>query len=128
MAEPLKHMYNPALYRSVATQLREIYPAFEAEKFYKKATRGLDDLELNDRMRRTADLFREFLPDDFAEAMRIIIQFAPALTGYAGVCVPEYIGNFGREDRRRFDATMRALAQVTEYSSAEFAVRAPFSE
>ncbi|MCR9142076.1 MAG: DNA alkylation repair protein [bacterium] len=122
-AELKEQFFNRKVYRRMADLLREVYPAFEADAFYRKAVRGLNELELNDRMRRTAALFREYLPADFGEAVAILKIFAPKLTGYSGICVPEYIGRYGSEDPKRFDAAMRALRDVTEYSSSEFAVR-----
>lgn len=115
--------YNRKVYRRIADDLRDVYPALDADAFFRKAVRGLDALELNDRMRRTAELFREFLPEDFDETLAILLRFAPRLTGYPGICVPEFIGRYGVERPERFDRSMRALRDVTEYSSSEFAVR-----
>ncbi|MEQ9363418.1 MAG: DNA alkylation repair protein, partial [Leptospirales bacterium] len=99
------------------------YPDFAADAFYRKAVLNLDRLELNERMRRAAELFGEYLPGDFDEATAILKRVAPRLTGYSGICIPEFIGEYGAEQPRRFDAAMKALRDVTEYSSSEFAVR-----
>lgn len=107
----------------MAQQLREIHPSFDSESFVRAAMRDLDRQELNDRMRRTAELFREYLPDDFSQAVEILRRLAPELTGYSGMCVPEFISRYGIEDPKRFDECMRMLREVTQYASSEFAVR-----
>lgn len=122
-AELKEQFFNRKVYRRMADDLRAVHPPFDADAFYRKAIRGLAPLELNDRMRRTAELFREFLPPDYDEALAILLRFAPQLTGYSGICVPEFIGRYGIEEQRPFDECMRALRAVTEFSSSEFAVR-----
>ncbi len=127
MAEALKEIFNRAFYRELAELVLVEHPSFEAEVFVRSATKGLAKLELNERMRRTAQLLHEHLTQDFQKNVAILKAVAPNLSrrggGYGGIFVPEYIGRFGAEDPQLFDFCMEALRDVTEHSSSELAVR-----
>lgn len=127
MAEALKEIFNRAFYRELAGLLHEAYSSFDEGAFVRAATAGLAKLELNERMRRTAQLMHEHLTPDFRKNVAILKQIAPELRpsggGYAGIFVPEYVACFGADEPRLFDFCMQALRDVTEYSSSELAVR-----
>ncbi len=76
-----------------------------------------------ERVRHIADALRPALPADYDAALDVITVMAPQLThGFQAVAVTEYVARYGLDD---FDRSMDALATLTRFGTAEFAIR-PF--
>ncbi len=76
-----------------------------------------------ERVRHIADALHAALPADYPAALDILHAIAPHLThGFQAVAVTEYVARFGLDD---FDRSMDALADLTRFGTAEFAIR-PF--
>lgn len=76
-----------------------------------------------ERVRHIADALRPALPSDYDAALGVITVMAPRLShGFQAVAVTEYVARYGLED---FDRSMEALAALTRFGTAEFAIR-PF--
>lgn len=98
-------------------------PRFDRAAFLSAAADGLDALSIMERVRHIADALRGALPSDYREALTIIRAMAPRLThGFQAMAVTEYVARYGLDD---FDRSMEALADLTRFGSAEFAIR-PF--
>lgn len=98
-------------------------PRFDRGAFIAAATDGLDALSIMERVRHIADALRRALPDDYGAALDVIGAMAPRLThGFQAVAVTEYVARYGLDD---FDRSMDALATLTRFGTAEFAIR-PF--
>lgn len=98
-------------------------PRFDRSAFLSVATDGLDALSIMERVRHIADALRPALPADYAAALGVIREMAPRLThGFQAVAVTEYVARYGLDD---FDRSMDALAKLTRFGTAEFAIR-PF--
>ncbi len=98
-------------------------PRFDREVFLSAATDGLDALSIMARVRHIADALRPALPADYDAALDVITVMAPQLThGFQAVAVTEYVARYGLDD---FDRSMDALAALTRFGTAEFAIR-PF--
>ena len=96
---------------------------FDRAAFLAAATDGLDALSIMERVRHIADALRQALPADYAAALEVIAAMAPRLThGFQAVAVTEYVARYGLDD---FDRSMDALASLTRFGTAEFAIR-PF--
>lgn len=138
MPEPFKNLIHAGLVREAAAHLARAWPAFDAPRFVRRATRGLDALEMKARAMQIADALEAVLPADFAAAAAVIeAALAPApdherlgelRTGSGGLAgwilwpLGEYVA------RRGLDTPARALAclhALTQRFSAEFAIR-PF--
>lgn len=117
----LKEWFNDDLYRSLASMITSVYPRFDDAGFYHSVTFNLNSLELKQRMKRTAEAFRVFLPSDYRTAVGVLSEIAPKIeNGLVGMVVPEFVGMYGLEE---YDFSMMALKELTQYSSSEFAVR-----
>jgi 3-methyladenine DNA glycosylase AlkC len=88
-----------------------------------------ENKELKERMKYTALVLHDFLPDDFGLSANIIEQIIAELkrdnfteTSIEFMFLPEYIGLFGLE---HFEASIKTIESVTQFTSCEFAVR-PF--
>jgi 3-methyladenine DNA glycosylase AlkC len=98
-------------------------PRFDREAFLTAATDGLDALSIMERVRHIASALYSALPSDYAAALEVIGAMAPRLThGFQAVAVTEYVARYGLHN---FDRSLNALASLTRFGTAEFAIR-PF--
>ena len=96
-------------------------PRFDRTAFLTAATDGLDALSIMERVRHIGDALHPALPTDYAAALEVIRAMAPRLThGFQAVAVTEYVARYGLDD---FDRSMDALASLTRFGTAEFAIR-----
>jgi len=96
---------------------------FDRSAFLTAASAGLDALSIMERVRHIADALHAALPADYPAALDILRGMAPQLThGFQAVAVTEYVARYGQGD---FDLSMDALADLTRFGTAEFAIR-PF--
>ncbi|PKF63647.1 DNA alkylation repair protein [Psychromonas sp. psych-6C06] len=123
MAELLKEVYNQAFINSVADHFQAVYPAFEKQKF---VTTIFDeywsDKELKARLTFIAQTLHYFLPCNFKQSCIILKQVAPHFSGYEAMFFPAFVELYGLDD---YQTSVDTLAVLTQFSSAEFAVR-PF--
>lgn len=117
----LKEIFDRARMRDFADQTRAIWPAFDAARFERLATEGLDELGIMQRMRLAAEAFDATLPEDYETALGILAELAPRLRhSFAAITLSEFVVIRGRE---AFDRSMQALHLFTRHGSAEFAIR-----
>lgn len=127
MPEPLKNMYNEAYLLNLSTAIEVVQPQFDSKGF---THRVFDETwsarELKDRMRHITDCLHHFLLDDYETALNILRQSAEdkLLKGYTfeNMIFPDFVEVYGLGN---WSASLPALEQFTQLSSAEFAVR-PF--
>ena len=62
MVEPFKNLLNAGLVRDAAGHLARHAPGFDADAFVRRATRGLDALEMKARAMQIADALEAALP------------------------------------------------------------------
>jgi 3-methyladenine DNA glycosylase AlkC len=136
VAEPFKHLIDPALVRTAARHLTRAWPDFDAARFTRLALRGLESLELKARAMHVADALEEVLPNDFAAAADVLeMALAPAHEGasMSNVALDDrglrgwILWSAGEFVARRGVATperaLQALHAFTQRFTAEFAIR-----
>ncbi len=120
-APALKEIFDRKRLRQIATQTSAVYPQFDAAKFLRLASEGLDALSIMQRLRKIAESLGAVLPQDFAKSIAILKKLAPRLNhGFVTLILPEYVALFGQE---HFRASMDAMSFFTRFGSAEFAIR-----
>lgn len=120
---PLKDLLGPDAVARIGDAGAAASPAFDRAAFIAAALDTLDSLSIMERVRHIADALAIALPDDYAAATDILRTMAPQLGGgFQVVAITEYIGRYGRD---HFDLSMAALADLTPFGTAEFAIR-PF--
>lgn len=134
MAEPLKHHFGDRIPKTLARQIAAVWPAFRSKAFLADALEGYDALELMDRGRHLARVLRRHLPEDYPDALSILLRSVgerPAKTdGDGGMAsffyLPHtcFVAEFGLE---HFDLSMEAQHLLTQRFTAEFSIR-PFIE
>lgn len=119
----LKDILGPEALETIADAGAAATSRFDRVVFLSAASDGLDALSIMERVRHIADALRPALPDDYPAALDIIRAMAPHLRhGFQAMAVTEYIARQGLGD---FDRSMAALADMTRFGTAEFAIR-PF--
>lgn len=119
----LKDILGPQALAIIADAGVSASTRFYRAGFLRAASNGLDTLSIMERVRHIADALYVALPPQYLYALEIIRAMAPKLThGFQAVAVTEYVARYGLGD---FDRSMDALADLTRFGSAEFAIR-PF--
>ncbi len=124
MAEPLKNIFfTEAVIKTLAGALKKAWGDFDERAFLSAVfDRTWKKRELKQRLRHITLCMRAALPADYARALAILEEAAPALQGFDGLVFPDYVELYGRGDWSR---SLKTLRKFTRYSSAEFAIR-PF--
>lgn len=123
MAAILKDLYSPELIEAIGQATTQLLPSFDSGKLLKGClTADWPDLKLMERRDRLTAQLHAQLPANFTLAAPIIQQVGQQFTGLAAVVFPNYVATYGLED---WQLSMALLADLTQYSSAEFAIR-PF--
>lgn len=119
--EPLKEMFNAAYYDRLLKELTRLPISIDAKAFRHKALKDLEPLSLNERLRHTTKLLKDFMPSDFRMSQLIMKQLAERMPrGYTALVYPDYVAQYGMDE---FDLSLELLAHYTSFGSSEFAVR-----
>lgn len=118
-----KNKINEEVARKIATGISRQYPSFNSKKFL-LLLKELDDLELKARVLLITRHLKLNLVQDYPEAVTILMKVMEEsdLQGFELWPFSEYISQFGLE---HFDLSMKAMYQLTQKFTSEFAVR-PF--
>jgi 3-methyladenine DNA glycosylase AlkC len=128
MAEAFKDLINERSIRALADDLQRAAGDFPTEDFVGRCTAGLDELELKERVRKVAAELYRLLPDDWNDALRLMVAaLGPALPGAEKVSsgtrfwpLLQVVEDHGGQDP---PASLQALHAMTQRFSAEFAIR-----
>jgi len=130
MPEPLKNIYNKVFIDELTTALKIVYPAFDTSRFTKMVfDKDWAEKELKQRMRHIALCLGATLPEKFDDAVSVILRCIDELRKkrkgemyFEFMFFPDFIEIYGIENQ---DASIKAMEEITKFSSAEFAIR-PF--
>lgn len=123
-------MFSPTLVGKIAADVKAVWPEFKTDRF---TTLIFDEtwpqLELKQRVRHIAGCLRKVLPEQYPDALAILVRVTEKLLAREGenmsftyIFLPDFVEVFGIGDP---DHSLPALEVMTRWSSAEFAVR-PF--
>jgi 3-methyladenine DNA glycosylase AlkC len=118
-----KHFISPEVVRKISRAIIECYPDFDSRKFLKLIPE-LSDLELKARVLLVTQHLSFSLPRNYPKALKILVEAMERgdLKSFELWPFSEYISQFGLSD---LDPSMKAMYQLTQRFTAEFAVR-PF--
>ena len=139
MPEPFKNLFNAQLIESLAAHLKRVHAPFDEQGFIAHALEGLEGMELKERASHLTDGLEHFLPDDFEDAVSILIDSldpdteAPldandsvsstaGVRGWAIMSLADYVARHGQN---HVALSLDALKEMTSRFSSEFAIR-PF--
>ena len=128
--EPFKNLYNKAFFEYFTATMQQVYPAFDAPQFMAYIyDNQWADRELKQRMRHITEGLHQQLPASFEQSCQLITAAITQLqaNGVTEHSVeymffPDYIQCYGLN---HMTVACQAIAQVTQFTSCEFAVR-PF--
>lgn len=119
----LKDLLGPAALAAIADAGTAASRRFDRAAFLTTAADGIDALSIMERVRHIAAALVPALPTDYPAALDVLRAMAPRLSGgFQAVAITDYVASQGLGD---FDASLAALADLTRYGTAEFAIR-PF--
>jgi 3-methyladenine DNA glycosylase AlkC len=133
MAEPLKTFFSPQLVRRLAAEVASAEPSFAADAFSKRASAGLEKLELLDRGKHIARALAAHLPPSYPAAIDVLLRSLgreharDELIG-AGMAPFFYLPHVlfvAEHGLDHFELSMRAQYELTKRFSAESSIR-PF--
>lgn len=130
MSSLFKDLYNPKFYEQLSNILVQTLARFDPKAFTQLIFNDqFEGYELKQRMSHTAQVLRQFMPCEFKQASLKLIEIVENLQmadiGEGSVefmFLPQYVELYGIDD---FEHSMTAFERVTQFTSAEFAVR-PF--
>lgn len=134
MAELLKDKYTIDMAEKISKMIFEVHPTFDSEGFVHHVQQGYEMLELMARGRKIATALKQFLPDDFKQAVTILLASLDSFVEHdknnslaSFIFLPHtiYISKNGLDCSEKFDVSMQALYQLTQVFTSEFAIR-PF--
>lgn len=123
MPEPLKNMLDRELITSISNELKSAYPGLESEAFCESVIdEDWEGKELKERISFISIKLRQFLPDNYREAVEILKAVPSRPFGFGYMSFPGIVELYGLDE---FEVSIPAMEHFTKYSSSEFAVR-PF--
>ena len=124
MPEKLKDMFfTDESVNTFADIIKKHYPKFDKKKFLSLVFDAeFKSRELKEKMWHSTRCLQKILPNDYKEAVDILIKIAPEVKGFEAMTLPDFVEQFGQDN---WEVSLRALFHFTKYSSSEFAIR-PF--
>ncbi len=124
--EPLRNLYTDEKLEAVAEAFRKLEPAFPAERFMDLVRRDpWGEAPFKERMRLVTLALRDTLPESYERALHLLCQAAKEFRGVEYIFFPDFIELRGMEKPEHEPASLAALAEISRYSTSEFAIR-PF--
>ena len=124
MTERLKDLFfSEDFLAELGKAIKEVYPDFDRDGFHQKIySEDWDKKELKQRMHHTTQCMAAALPEDYSEALKILMEVAPHFEGFNAMIFPDFVESRGLND---WELSLPALAFFTPLCSSEFAIR-PF--
>jgi 3-methyladenine DNA glycosylase AlkC len=129
LAELLKDFFDRTRIASIAQGLSRVHPALPQRAFVRECLVDFAELTLTQRAARIADVMRRHLPDDYEQAVALLIaslgEVLPGTDSFGMApfrYLPHvtYVARYGLE---HFESSMRAQLELTQRFSAEFSIR-----
>lgn len=136
MAEPLKHLLHAGVPPQIAAMLHSAWPAFDRAAFVADVAPGYEALALMARGQRIAQALRRHLPQDYPEALAILLASLGPPMGLDAAGEPVASGSghsaflylphslfIAEHGLGHFEASMAAQHALTQRFTAEFCIR-----
>ena len=72
--EPFKNLYNKKSISKLASVIKEVHPQFDDSLFVKDVMKGLQKLEMKDRVKKISALFSKHLSSSYKKNISIPIK------------------------------------------------------
>ncbi len=125
-------LFNPRKVEMIASEIKEVYPSFKANKFSEGTLEKFPTLELKERISHIRDMFKKYLPNDYKEAGNILLLALPPeldpsksdndFGDFIYAPYSEYVTAYGCNDEH-LDFSLQSLREITKRFSVEYAIR-----
>ncbi|MEO0900213.1 MAG: DNA alkylation repair protein [Bacteroidota bacterium] len=120
----LKDIYSTEYIENLYSLIKADYKGLGKKDFLHQVYQeDWEQLELKQRMTRLTTVLHDNWKGDYEAVLSVLERIAPECGELAGLFIPNYIATYGLEEN--WERNMLAMAEVTQYSTGEFAVR-PF--
>ncbi len=125
----MKDGLNAKAISRISGSFKRIYPVFPVQRFEKDCLKGLDKLELKERIQHIISVLHECLPDNFEQTAELLLNIKKVwdygeagdpLRGFAAWAITDYVGVHGLEHPKK---SLQVLEYLTDLFSSEFAIR-----
>lgn len=126
------HLFNPTKVAFLAQSITAVHPNFEHESFQNEVIKSFPQLELKERIAHIRQCFRKYLPSDYQEATRILLQALPAplnetlsdndFGDFIYAPFSDFVAHYGCT-REQLHFSLEAIKEMTKRFSAEFSIR-----
>ncbi len=135
MPEPFKNLFSRKVIDHMGEHFLRVDKKFPRKRFVMLASDGLEQLELKQRSEQIMQAMIICLPDDFAEAGRIMMEAlapenyirikqesicAEGISGWAIMPMTHYVGLQGQQ---HFEPAMELMKEMTKRFTSEFGIR-----
>ena len=125
----ITQFFGENLAEILAEKISQIYSKFSSDDYIQFVKKNCKTLSYTGRIDLHADALRQFLPDNYPDAVEILIQILgeenPNETGmfkefYWIMPAGKFIEKFGLED---FTISIKAIEEITKRNTGEYAIR-----
>jgi 3-methyladenine DNA glycosylase AlkC len=125
-------LFNKTKVAQIARELQHAYPSFKQNEFIQDAVRKFPELELKARISWIADCLKKYLPDDYKDAVAILLKALPSPNNpklldddfgdFIYATYAEFVVKNGCT-KEHLQLSLKALYEITQRFSAEDAIR-----
>ena len=125
-------LFNKEKVQKLSKEIKTVYPVFKDKLFINRVISKFPELELKARIGWITECLAEFLPKDYRQAVKVILQALPEPNNpdlsdndfgdYIYAPYSEFIVRFGCNEKN-LDFSLDAIRQITMRFSAEDAIR-----
>jgi len=125
-------LFNIPKVEKIAQEIKAVYSSFDADAFRDEVLATFPQLELKERMYHMRDMFKKYLPSDYAEATNILLKALPKeldtnkydddFGDFIYAPYSEFVVGYGCCDEH-LEFSLDALREMTKRFSVEYAIR-----
>ena len=121
--------FGDNLAKLLADKINTVYKDFNSEKYIETIKRESKDLGYTKRIELHADVLREYLPQSYPKAVKILVDILgeenPNETGmftnfYWVMPIGKFVEKYGLDD---FEVSIQAIEEITKRNTGEYAIR-----
>lgn len=126
------HLFNEVKVKRLAKHIKAVYPAFKDKEFVRVVVREFPKLELMQRIAHISATLRQYLPEEYLEALKVLVASLPAPCDPSlsdddfGEFIYAPYGHFVSEygcEKRYLMESLAAIKEITQRFSCEWAIR-----
>lgn len=120
-------LLNKQRVEKIAEEIQQAYPKFDKTNFVERVVSQFPNLELTPRVKWISENFKIFLPDDYRQAVAVLLKSLPAKINndfgeYTYAAYSDFVAKYGLE-KINLQFSLNALKEMTKIFSAEDAIR-----